>query len=146
MPDFPSARFFDELAAAAARHRDEFEDLGFCDLRLALRVNSPDAISHFGLKLAGFDVESDGEVDPESWGADCTLEGPIFVWQEMIDNIAENGRADSQHTLNSLTLADFPMRVTCVDIMGHDRFFRYNETLQRVFDLASEVADHPVAS
>ncbi len=137
---FPSAEWFAALAAAANEDRAELVRLGFCNLRLELRINGgPDGDRHFGLVLDGYDVESAGEVDPVAWGPDCTLEGPWFTWTEMIDNISANDGADLSHTLNALTLPEVPMRVTADDPMGRDLFFRYNESLQAIFDRAARV-------
>lgn len=137
---FPSAEWIDAVAEQAAADSDELARLGFCNLRLMLAVNAtPTGDRYLGLVLDGYDVTSAGEVDPATWDADCTLEGPFGAWVDMISNIREHGRADLGHTLNALTLAEFPMRVTAGDPMGRDLFFRYNETLQEVFDRAARV-------
>lgn len=137
---FPSAEWIDQVAAEASADADEIAKLGFCNLRLALAVNaSPEGDSNLGLVLDGYEIRSEGAVDPDTWQPDCTLEGPIGAWVDMLSNIAANGRADLGHTLNALTLAEFPMRVTAADPMGRDLFFRYNETLQEVFDRTARV-------
>lgn len=137
---FPSADWMDAVAAQATNDADELAKLGFCNLRLMLAVNATPSGNRFlGLVLDGYDVTSAGEVDPAAWDSDCTLEGPLGSWVDMLSNIGANGGADLAHTLNALTLAEFPMRVTADDPMGRDLFFRYNETLQAIFDRASRV-------
>lgn len=137
---FPSAEWIDGVAREASADAEDIAKLGFCNLRLQLTVNgTPTGDRHLGLVLDAYDIRSDGEVDPATWGPDCTLEGPLGAWVDMLTNIAEHGRADLAHTLNALTLAEFPMRVTASDPMGRDLFYRYNETLQEVFDRAARV-------
>lgn len=138
--EFPTAEWIDQVAAEASADAEELAKLGFCNLRLALAViAAPGGDRGLGLVLDGFDIRSEGEVDPDSWHPDCTLEGPMGAWVDMLTNIAANGRADLGHTLNALTLAEFPMRVTAADPMGRDLFFRYNETLQAIFDRSARV-------
>jgi len=137
---FPSAEWVDALAAEASADSEEIARLGFSNIRLVLRVNAtPDGDRCLGLVFEGYDIESAGEVDPGSWQHDCVLEGPISAWTDMLSNIAAHGHADLAHTLNALTLAEFPMRITSPDPMGRDLFFRYNETLQAVFDRAGRI-------
>lgn len=140
MPEFPSGEWFDALATQANNKADDLAEFGFSNIRLACRINGlPDGDRYFGLRVEGYDVISDGEIDPASWGADCTLEGPAQIWFEMVSNIRENGGADLSHTLNALSLPEIPMRIVSDDPMGRDLFFRYNQTLQAIFDLAAEV-------
>lgn len=137
---FPSAEWIDALAAAASADAEELARLGFCNIRLVLRVNAtPDGDRCLGLILDGYDIESAGEVDPATWEHDCVLEGPLGAWNDMLTNIAEHDGADLAHTLNALTLAEFPMRVTAGDPIGRDLFYRYNESLQAIFDKAGQV-------
>lgn len=140
MAVFPSNEWFSALAAAAEQDPDALRSLGFADIKLGLRISgTPQGDKVFGLRLQNYDVTSDGEVDPAEWNADCILEGPAEVWDEMITNIVEHGAADLAHTLNALSLAEEPMRVVADDPMGRDLFFRYNQTLQEVFDCAAKV-------
>ena len=140
MAVFPSREWFDALVAAAERKRDPLHALGFADIRLGLAVRAtPNGDKTYGLRLENYDVVSDGEIDPAEWNADCVLEGPAEVWDEMIASIVEHGEADLEHTLNALSLAEEPMRVVADDPMGRDLFFRYNQTLQEIFDCADEV-------
>ena len=69
------------------------------------------------------------------------LEGDYAAWKEMVENIHQNGHADLTHTLNYLTLPDWPLRLVPVDEgegqLDVDRFYRYNQTLQEFFDEAA---------
>jgi hypothetical protein len=140
MAVFPSNEWFGALVAAAGQDPELLRTLGFADIRLGLRLTgAPGGDRVFGLRLENYDVISDGQIDLAEWNADCVFEGPAEVWDEMIANIVDNGAADLGHTLNALSLAEEPMRVVADDPMGRDLFFRYNQTLQEVFDCADQV-------
>jgi hypothetical protein len=68
----------------------------------------------------------------------------------MLENIRRNGHADLTHTLNYLTLPDWPFRLVPVDEgegqLDVDRFYRYNETLQEFFDETGYVGTRFVAN
>jgi len=135
MSDFPSHEWFSRLAESASADPEAFERLGFAEFRLLVAVSDGDDVRRFGIVLDGYDVEYAGEVaDVDAFAADATVSGPLAVWSEMAENIATNGRADNEHTLNRLTMAGDPLRVEASDAMGHDKFFRYAETLQVLFD------------
>lgn len=138
---FPSAEWLDALAAEAGNNKAALESFGFCDMRLGLKIeDSPEGEVALGLRLEGYDVTSDGEVNLADWKPDCVLEGPYDAWKAMLESIATNGAADLGHTLNALTLAEVPMRVTADSPLGRDLFYRYSQSLQEIFDLASKVS------
>ncbi|MDA8183303.1 MAG: hypothetical protein ACYCUF_03210 [Acidimicrobiales bacterium] len=137
LPDeFPSAGWLEGLASHAAEAPEVYQALGFANFRLAIEVVDPSGMPRrFGLVLDGYDVVSAGEIqDLSAFAPEALVTGALDAWREMLDNIAENGGADRAHTLNALTLADVPLRVTSDDPMGRDKFFRYAETLQTLFD------------
>jgi hypothetical protein len=141
MSDFPSEAWFGRLAAAVDDDPDTFARLGFAELRFVVEVTDGDAVRRFGIVLDGYDVESLGELaDPAEFAPDATVTGPMDAWQEMVDNIDTHGGADNEHTLNRLTLAGVPLRVEAVDPMGRDKFYRYAETLQVLFDATARNA------
>ena len=71
------------------------------------------------------------------------LEGEYAAWKEMVENIRQHGHADRTHTLNYLTLPDWPLRLAPLDEsqdqLDVDRFYRYNESLQEFFNEAAAV-------
>lgn len=135
MSDFPSNEWFERLVSTAEENPEEFERFGFAELRLMVEVVDGDHIGRFGIVLDGYDVEYRGVVvDVDAFTPDATVTGPLDAWTEMAENIEANGRADNEHTLNRLTMAGDPLRVDAPDPMGHDKFFRYAETLQALFD------------
>lgn len=140
MARFPSVEWFELLASKANSKSEELAEFGFAYIRLACRIDGlADGDKCYGIRIEGYDVASDGEIEPGSWGADCVLEGPADAWSSMISSIQANGSADLSYTLNALTLAEDPMRVTGDDPMGRDLFYRFNQTLQELFDLSADI-------
>jgi hypothetical protein len=70
---------------------------------------------------------------------DFTLEAPYPTWKEMLQNIKEKGVADKKHTLNTLPHLGSPLRVLYDDPDGHDRLFRYSESIQEFFNLSAKL-------
>lgn len=139
---FPSEAWFESLAADASEEPDRYRTLGVADFRLAVEIVGPGCKPRmFGLVFDGYDVSSAGELDDmTAFDADATISGPLEVWQDMLSNIVEHRGADRQHTLNALSIADAPMAVTAEDPLGKDKFFRYAQTLQCLFDASAKLA------
>ena len=132
---FPSDGWFGRLAAAAYDDPETFARLGFAELRLVVEVVDGDDHRRFGIVLDGYDVDYAGELtDDLEFAPEATVTGPSDAWREMAENIDAHGGADNEHTLNRLTMAGVPLRVEAVDPMGRDKFYRYAETLQTLFD------------
>lgn len=131
--------FFEGLAAEMNAHPERYEVLGDCDLVLGIMM-ARDGEDAFRARLtfegiACLDV-SEAEAGDEAL-ADCWLEGPFDAWQAMVDDIVEHGRATGRHTLNSLTLVGESIRLRGSDVMGIDKFSRFNQSLQEFFDGAA---------
>lgn len=139
-PPFPSSEWFGALAACASESLD-FERLGFADLRLAFEMSdAPGGPRSFGVVLDGYDVTSEGELDPAaSFDADATIRGPLATWEEMVSNIVEHGMADGAHTLNALTIAGLPLAIVSSDPVRRDRVYRFAETVQQLLDSAAGI-------
>jgi hypothetical protein len=144
---FPSAEWFGRLAAAMEAAPERYRRLGPMDLTLVPRIVMPDGETRtFVLIFQGFRCVSVGEAGSAT--ADCgphpvALEGEYAAWREMIENIAAHAGADLDHTLNFLTLPDWPLRIVPLDEAGGqldaDRFYRYIESLQEFFNEAARV-------
>jgi hypothetical protein len=127
--------WFDTMAADARTRPDVYRRLGFADLRLLVEEADAQSPRRFGIVLDGYDVESTGEVtDVARFQPDATISGPSEVWEEMAANIREHAGADGAHTLNALSIAETPLYVSSADPVGRDKFYRYAETLQTLFD------------
>jgi hypothetical protein len=77
------------------------------------------------------------------------VQGDYAAWREMVENIQACGGADLTHTLNYLTLPDWPLHLLPLDESGGqldaDRFYRYIESLQEFFNEAAWVATRMAA-
>ena len=144
---FPSVGWFRALADRMAAQPEKYRKLGAMDLTLVPRIALSDGKTEaFRLVFEGHRctaVDRVGHGEPIGGRHPVVLEGEYGAWREMIENIRHNGRADLTHTLNYLTLPDWPLRLVSVDDgegqLDVDRFYRYNESLQEFFDEAARV-------
>jgi hypothetical protein len=144
---FPSVEWFRSLAAAMDAAPERYRKLGPVDVTLVPRIAMPDGtVRTFLLVFQGFRCVAVDEV--ATAGAECgphpiALEGDFAAWREMIENIRAHGAADLDHTLNFLTLPDWPLKIVPLDEAGGqldaDRFYRYIESLQAFFNEAASV-------
>ena len=144
---FPSVAWFQRLADGMAAQPERYRKLGSVDMTLVPRITFPDGHSElFSLEFEGHRCRAVGR--PATPGEirgrhPVIVEGEFAAWREMVHNIRANGRADLTHTLNYLTLPDWPLRLVAASDEGQldvDRFYRYNETLQEFFDGAASVS------
>ena len=151
---FPSVGWFRSLADRMAAQPEKYRKLGAMDLTLVPRIAFPDGHAEsFTLEFEGNRCRAVGRLD--SGGSvegrhPVILEGEYAAWREMIENINRHGHADLQHTLNYLTLPDWPFRLLAVNEgegqLDVDRFYRYNETLQEFFNEAARLETRFVAN
>jgi hypothetical protein len=136
LPPVDSVEFFEALAAAMRERREEFERVGWCDLDLEVVVLRPDPPPfRVLLRLRGYGCEEVRALRPDEHAAvDCTLEGELAAFEEMLEDILAHGSATGRHTVSSLVLLGDRVRVRGDDPVGVDRFFRCAETIQRFFD------------
>ena len=57
----------------------------------------------------------------------------------MLDEIARNGRPELRHTLNSLALIGDELWLESTDQLREDKFYRFNQSLQELFNLAAHL-------
>jgi hypothetical protein len=143
---FPSVGWFRALATRMAARPEAYRRLGGLDLTLVPRIVFPDGRSEsYSLEFRGHTGPAVAALAP---GASprgrhpVVLEGDYAAWREMVENIRRHGHADLTHTLNYLTLPDWPLRLIPTaddDQLDVDRFYRYNESLQQFFDEAAGV-------
>jgi hypothetical protein len=141
MIQFPSTEFFEALRERINSDPDRFRRLGTVDMTLVVKVDYPDRSEFFETVFAGYRcvrtrrIASLAEAPKDA----IVVEGPYSAWREMIHNIIANGQADLQHTLNTLTLMDTPLRVYSDNQLDTDLFYRYQQNLQDFFDGAAAV-------
>lgn len=135
---FPSLPFFTAVADRIEKEREAFRRLGFADTTFGVRVTGG---ATFVLALDTYSCTSVREVPagaqaPE--GVDFVLEAPIEVWERMLSSLDRStGHVQAEHTINTLTHHDRPMSVAWSDPAGHDKLFRFQESIQLLFDLAA---------
>ena len=139
MPIFPSVEWLTDVARLAMQD-DTYRRFGRVDAIVGLKVGE----RVFRLTFDVFDIGDIREIaeddlrdvdfyldfyqEPDRWGA-------------MLRDIQAHGRAERDFTLNSLDLklADGLHHSATEDGYRADKFFRYNESLQRFFDLSAQV-------
>ncbi len=124
---------------------EEVRKYGVTYLNLAVETCSDTGGCHrYGICFDGYDIDYVGEIAAGAAGDgfeyECVIIGAEDVWREIATNIETHGGADLTHTLNSLSLADEPLRVDSPDPMGRDKFFRYQASIQEAFNAAGRQA------
>jgi len=144
---FPSAAWFARIAGDAERRPEVYARLGVAYCRFAVEIlDPPHPVRCFGLVLDGYDVRCVGEFeDLATFDPDVVLSGPLEAWVGMVASIVAHGSADQAHTLNALSIAGFPLSARSSDPLGRDKFYRYAETLQTLFDSAGSWTEMPLA-
>jgi hypothetical protein len=147
MPVFPSIEWLADVAQLAM-HDDVYRRFGRVDAIAGLKVGD----CAFRLTFEVLDIRDIREInDDELRDLDFYMEMEPERWQAMLRSIREHGRAEREFTLNSLdlTLPDGLHQNATGDGYRADKFFRFNESLQRFFDLSAQVEatfDAPLAT
>ena len=134
---FPSLDFFRALQRELAAERERFSRLGYFDTTFGVRVVQDGAAAEFTVAFEVFDcVRVVDGVEPD---VDFVIEGPLAAWKGMLDNIHELGAADTEHSLNTLTHFGESLKVRYDDPDGHDKLYRFAESVQEWLDLSARV-------
>lgn len=144
MVRFPSQEFFQGLRDRVNANPDRFRRLGTVDMTLVVKIDYDDSSSEcYEIVFSGYRCVSVAPVAAVSQVSSeaVVLSGSYSSWREMIENIVANGQADMDHTLNTLTLLDEPLRIDSANQLNTDLFYRYQQNLQEFFDGAAPV--HP---
>jgi hypothetical protein len=136
-----SIDFFDRLATMMNSDSNRYELLGDIDLELAIVMHRPSGDA-FRVLLGFHGIECETVVPIDAGAeeaAECWLQGDLDDWQAMFDNIADDGRATGEWTLNTLTIMGDRIQLKASDPMGWDKFHRFNQTLQDFVDASAKV-------
>jgi hypothetical protein len=140
MVKFPSTEYFEALKARMAAEQARFRRLGFFDTTFAVRVSDNGRSRNFILEFEVFELKNVREVDNvDLKQVDFVIEGDSRVWRDMIENIKRHGEADASHDINTLTHFGEQLKVRYDDPDGHDKLYRFMESIQEFFDLSSGV-------
>jgi hypothetical protein len=137
---FPSLAFFQALREEMRGEQERFSRLGFFDTTFGVRVLDAGGKALFegALDFEVFDCTLVRE-GLEGVTPDFVLEGPLPAWREMLDTIHRLGAADAAHSLNTLTHFGESLQVRYDDPDGHDKLYRFAESIQEFFDLSAGV-------
>jgi len=137
---FPSVEFFQALQALMRTERERFKRLGYFDATVGVRVRAAADCHEYVLRFEVFDcVEVRAAPGLSTAGVDFILDGDLDTWVEMLRNIKAHGGADADHSINTLTHLGERMRVVYDDPDGHDKLYRFAESVQEFFDLAARL-------
>ena len=139
MAVFPSVEWFDAVRAVF-NGDDAYQRAGggSCDANVGIMVGE----KVYLLVFEGRECEEAREIsEDELEDADFYLDMGHQDWRDMLVNIAENGGADLDNTLNTLDLDldDGLAQSKNGDQYRQDLFFRYNQTFQYFFDASARI-------
>jgi hypothetical protein len=153
-PRFPDPRWFLALGGLMTARGELFQRIGYVEARFVVRV-LPDedaggqrqntdqnteqntGVAMDGYALTGAMALAPGEA--ASFDPDFTICARRAVWRRMLDEIARNGRPELRHTLNSLALIGDELWLESADQLREDKFYRFNQSLQELFNLAAQL-------
>jgi hypothetical protein len=137
---FPSTDYFEALKAQMVAAQEHFSRLGFIDTTFAVSVANNGKSHHYVLEFEVFELKNVSEVPAvDLKKVDFSIEGDTKVWREMIENIKRNGQADTHHDINTLAHFGEQLKIKYDDPDGHDKLYRFMESIQEFFDLSSKV-------
>lgn len=141
---FPSLEWFARLGELMEENRAVHEHVGEIDCSCVWTVFDADGQGtdrHFRTTFELYSMTDVAEVsEADRVKANFILETDVWVWKEMLENIAANGgRPDLEHSLNRLSLPGVPIRVWAEDPLEHDMFFRFNGSLQEFVNAAEKI-------
>lgn len=137
---FPSTEYFESLKQGMAAAQAKFRRLGYIDTTFGVKVGVNGSSRNFILEFEVFELKSVREVEQlDRKQVDFILEGELGVWRDMIENIRRNGEADAAHDINTLTHFGEQLKVDYDHPDGHDKLYRFMESIQEFFDLSSQL-------
>ena len=111
---------------------------GACHTRAGISIGG----QHYLIEFDGIECAQVKLVDlADLEDSDFIIRMPTDLWSEMILNIQAHGKADLDHTLNSLDLSqeDGIAYSPVDDQYRQDLFYRYNQNFQDFFDASARV-------
>jgi hypothetical protein len=143
---FPQPEWFLALGRLMKSEGELFHRLGFAEVRFGIRVLSDDedqrTVTMTGVEINGYDVSNVValEQDAVSFDPDFVICAKGEIWNRMLDEIQRTGHPELRRTLSSLALVGEELWLESDDQLREDKFYRYNQTLQEMFNLASRLS------
>jgi len=145
MPAFPDPEWFLALGRLMESEGELFRRLGYAETRFAIRVLGEDGETverTTGLEIDGYRMGRAVALEAASaFDPDFVVCARRSTWQRMLDEILRGGRPELRHTLSSLALIGEELWLESSDQLREDKFYRFNQTLQELFNLATKVAN-----
>jgi hypothetical protein len=144
MASFPDPQWFIALGRLMEAEGELFRRIGYAELRFVIRVLSDDG-SHTealtALEINGYELSRAVTLDDAAgFDSGFVVCAPGSIWQRMLAEIKQAGRPGPRHTLSSLVLIGDEMWLESIDQLREDKFYRFNQTLQELFNLAAKLA------
>ncbi len=137
---FPSTDYFNSLKKLMEADQARFRRLGFIDTTFGVSVTHNETSRDFVLTFEVFELKEVREVEKiDIAQVDFVIAGDAAVWRDMLENIRRNGEADAQHDLNTLAHFGEALKVSYAEPEGHDKLYRFMESIQEFFDLTSQI-------
>lgn len=139
MAVFPSRQWFEEVRVVYNSDRSLHSGGGgACDTTAGFSIGD----QRYLIEFSGLDcsvVRESNDLELEE--TDFIIEMSLDSWKAMVKDVQENGKASSNHTLNSLDLEieDGIARSPVDDQYKQDLFYRYNQNFQDFFNASSRV-------
>jgi hypothetical protein len=135
MATFPSVEWFNQVRALV-NDDPAFRQLGTVDTVAGVKVGN----KIYELTFEAFECTKVREASENDLrDMDFWLEQPYEQWQEMLSNIKKNGKADLQHTLNTIDLSMPEGLARSNDGYRRDAFYRFNQSLQDFFNASAKI-------
>jgi len=135
MAKFPSVEWFEEVKNLV-NNDEEYKRLGTFDSKVGIKVGD----QLLELEFEAFECTGVREISEDDLrDVDFWLEQSPEQWQEMLENIKDNGSADLSHTLNTIDLNIPEGFARSHDGYRRDAFYRFNQSLQHFFDSSSKI-------
>lgn len=138
MLEFPSLEWFEQVRRVF-NTEDCFQTLERCDATVGIKIKN----AVFVLRFEGFEcISAELGSEEKIENVDFYLDVPLRNWQKMIENIKENGGADTSHSLDTLDAALGPsgiVRTNANNRQKADLFFLHNQTFQNFFNACYKI-------
>jgi hypothetical protein len=93
-----------------------------------------------GLEINGYTLSRARSLDDAAaFDPDFVICGRDSIWRRLLGTIRRDGRPELHQTLNSLALIGEELWLESGDQLREDKFYRFNQTLQELFNLSAKL-------
>ena len=145
MAAFPEPQWFLSLGRLMEAEGEVFRRIGYAEVRFAIRVLDEDGErteALTGLEINGYSLTRATPLDSAaSFDPDFVICGRASVWRRLLQTIRREGRPQLHQTINALALMGEELWLESNDQLREDKFYRFNQTLQEMFNLSAKLPD-----